>query len=221
MALRSRHASCVLVAAAMSALCSCSYTVQHLDRRHGLDGERMAASDVRVEDVPVKGHLVSLRRLKADGNYESVEGELLAVEARHLWLLIEKGKKRRRIARKTIEAISVEVHPSDAEALGLWTGVGIATAASHGYFAALTIPVWLLFGLPSALSAAAGNDINVPLNKLDLLKQWARFPAGMPGRHRPAREAASRPAASRPSASRPATSRPTQRRRRSDVPFFR
>jgi hypothetical protein len=84
----------------------------------------------------------------------------------------------------------MQLYPSKAGWLGLWSGIGSASTISHGMWLIFSLPIWAITGTATSLSAALNNDIDVPLEKLDLLAQFARFPAGMPRPRDPARPAA-------------------------------
>ena len=193
----------------------CGFPPKVLERRNGFGGRPMKEPP-EVSEVPVRGFSVAVTHQGTDGEQET-EGELLAVDRKFVWVLVE--QKVRRVPLPDIARVSLELYPSRAGWYGLWSGIGTAAAASNGLFAVVSGPLWALTGTTTTTTAAMGNDIEVPLDRLDRLPQFARYPAGMPPPWRPRRRVApavpppaSRPASQPAPASRPApASQPVER----------
>jgi len=172
-----RENGAVITARALSLtllVASCASSGQ-LDRGKGFGGD--PAKDVSVDQVPVHGHEVRVEHRSDDGMVLT-EGELLAVDAMHLWIRTRSGTIT--IPRGSIRAVEVELHPSGAVAAGLWTAGGTISTVSHGFFLVLTGPLWLITGISATSSAAASNDLEVKPRDLSELYQYARFPQGLP-----------------------------------------
>jgi hypothetical protein len=58
--------------------------------------------------------------------------------------------------------------------------VGSVTTISHGFFLILTLPMWAGTGTIASVGASESNNLIVPLEDVDALFQFARFPQGMP-----------------------------------------
>jgi hypothetical protein len=127
---------------------------------------------VDVVDVPAKGFPVDLEH--ATG---SQSGELLAVDACNAYVLHDDVTIA--VASDTIRKASIEVYPGKGGLYGVWTGLGAASTASHGFLLVFTLPVWLAVGIPSTVSTGNANDIQQPHGG-GLLYQYARFPQGLP-----------------------------------------
>ena len=132
--------------------------------------------DVRVDEVPVRGSLVTVKRL--DDKDNKLVGELLGVDEEHLWLRVE--NKELPVPRVDVQRVELELYPSKAGDTGIWTGLGTASTLSHGYFLVFSAPIWLLTGITSSVSASKANTVVLEPQELDLLRQYARFPQGMP-----------------------------------------
>jgi hypothetical protein len=164
----------------------CGYPPRMLDRSKGFGGKPIVEELPSVEEVPVKGFSISVEHRDDQGKEQSFSGELLAVDQDHLWVLVDQGPVR--VHRHRITEVSLELHPSGAGWFGAWFGIGAASCISHGWFSIFSVPIWLATGIPSTVGAALGNDLDVPLDRIDELNRFARYPAGMPvlwdGRHR-------------------------------------
>ena len=182
--------------AALPLLGGCSHAT--LDRGAGYGGKPLAASDLRVEDVPVFGHTVIVR-FRPRGK---VEGELLAVKADRLVLRV--ARRRVEVLHNEIDEVGVVLYPAGAGWLALWTVLGGASTVSHGLYLLITAPViWAGGGGATAATAGLFNKLWVKRADVARLYQYARYPAGMPVRAepeelppatRPATRPASRPA---------------------------
>jgi len=160
-------------------------------RRQQLGGSPIENIDIRK--VPVRGFLVEVEYFTSSDkrDTEDVEGELLAIDQSHIWVL-DKKKRTWAIARHRIDDIDIELFSNDAKiGASLWTAGGAVSAISHGWFFALSLPVWLGVGIPTAV--ASSGTKGVPKSKLDLLYQYARFPAGIPPSWRAHRIIGARP----------------------------
>jgi hypothetical protein len=129
------------------------------------------SSGQSVEDVPVRGHVITLSTRRG-----SITGELLAVGPREVIIL---GDDDGQIVQfSEIEDIDIKLYHSDESAAGVWTGLGTASALTHGMFALITIPVWLISGI--SVTQAEATRSRVEGVELATLYQYARFPQGLP-----------------------------------------
>jgi hypothetical protein len=116
----------------------------------------------------------------------TVDGELLAVAADSVFVLMPTGL--RVVPRDSVmRAILGGYNAQWGQSAG-WTTLGVLGSASHGWYAGISAPLWILVG-----SLATGAASRAPLRKADghapperRAAQWAaiglfaRFPAGMP-----------------------------------------
>lgn len=61
-----------------------------------------------------------------------------------------------------------------------WTLVGILSCASHGFFAALSVPVWLIAGSICTAGQNSTGFAAFPRRSWPELRRFARFPQGLP-----------------------------------------
>lgn len=144
--------------------------------RHGGLNRRVSYGDptsVRVEDVPVRGFGATVTTRD-----RSLSGELLAVDQDHLYLL--DGGDTLDIPTGDIEKVTVDLYPSQAGWILVWTLVGIASTLSHGRFLLITAPTWLVVGGVTAGTTYAASVKGVHPGDVVYLWQFARFPAGLP-----------------------------------------
>jgi hypothetical protein len=152
---------------------SCSHSSRPFDRSVPIGSP---SSGETVADVPVRGHVITVTTHRG-----SVTGELLAVGPAELILLAENDG--RIVSFSEIEDVDIKLYPSRSVATGVWTGVGTATAVSHGWWLIISMPVWLISGI--TVSVGEAENTRVEGVKLAQLYQYARFPQGMPDTLRP------------------------------------
>ena len=132
---------------------------------------------VRVDQVPVKGfHVTAIAR--AGGT--DVEGELLAADGKSLWIAPIAGPAVVKVAAAHLRAVKTEPYEDNTPALGAWTLAGASSTISHGCLLVCTLPAWLVVGGATTGASAAANDIEIEPDRADLLRQYARYPQGMP-----------------------------------------
>jgi hypothetical protein len=168
------------LACVISAACGTSLP---LDRTRSLGPPAAKGS---VEDVPVRGYPIEV---ELNGDCKKA-GELMAVDTKYIWVLQsaraartrDKNGPERLLALRLDQAtsVSVEVHPSDSAMIGVWTALGAISTASHGGFLVLSLPVWLVTGISSSVSASSSNDADGEPKDFNKLFHFARFPQGMP-----------------------------------------
>ena len=131
--------------------------------------------NVPVEDVPIFGAICAIDLV----NGSATTGELLAVERDHLYLyrfgaVVE-------IPRSDVASLELrDLYTSGAPFYGLWMAGGLGSAVSHGWLAIVSVPLWLIAGIPVIIGAALSNDLRLGPADLDQAYQFARYPQGMP-----------------------------------------
>ncbi len=74
----------------------------------------------------------------------------------------------------------VVFYPDGMVGLGLWTLVGVASTITHGFGAVISIPIWLLFGIPSIIGRSYEPVFVYSEKELDKMSIYARYPQGVP-----------------------------------------
>jgi len=116
--------------------------------------------------------------LARDGS--EIEGELIAVQDDSVFVLTSEGVLAA-LAYADAEQARSAFYRSEYGNLVLWAALGTVASISHGWFAAGTVPLWIIIG-----SVAAGSDSRAPMETVRRDEQWskirmfARFPQGMP-----------------------------------------
>lgn len=158
-----------LLAGACVAFVGCAHLTGP-DRSKGYGG---SPATVAVGDVPVTGHEVSV---EAGG--ETVEGELLGLDATNLYVLAD--RRTVSVPRWTVSTVRIRLYDSASTAAGIWTTLGTVSTISHGYFLVFSAPIWLATGIPTTVVTANRARLRVGSDQLDPLSQFARFPQGLP-----------------------------------------
>ena len=119
-----------------------------------------------------------------------LEGELLAIEPDSLFILsLSTGVVG--VPTTKVEHATVFVHTTDVTAGAAWTVTGAVSTLSHGYFFLISLPVWAIVGGVSTYQLAhegtksytqRGADGKTGSKRLDEMRKYARFPAGLPDR---------------------------------------
>ena len=139
-------------------------------------GDRMRDPPPLAE-VPVHGH-----RVTVEARLRDVTGELLAVDARSVWVLEGEDELARPVAVpiEDVRSVGIEVLDSGVAMAATWSAIGTVSTLSHGILLVFSAPVWAASGIGSSVYEGNANDIEVPRDRLDVLSQYARFPQGMP-----------------------------------------
>lgn len=167
----------LVLGAVVAGLVPACASTEALNRAAGSGGTPI--DELPIEKVPVRGFTVGVRWASSSGAALSLTGELLAVDEETLW--VARGDRPQEIPRGAIDVVWLELYPSSgAGGLTAWAVVGQLANLSHGLLFVFSGPIWSLLTAPSIVTSAMGNDLKVPLDRLGELRQFARYPAGMP-----------------------------------------
>jgi hypothetical protein len=112
------------------------------------------------------------------GKPQRVHGELIAVTADSVWVLMQTAGLVVPTAAVTRGKLTAYQEPSGT-ATG-WTALGVLSTASNGLLLILTAPLWIITGTASASSASHEPERFAPPFAWADLATFARFPQGMP-----------------------------------------
>ena len=108
-------------------------------------------------------------------------GELVAVEPDTVFLLTSSGLHT--IARASINAARVGTYDSEWANIVYWVTGATLMTASHGWYASITAPIWIIVGSITAAAVSRGPIEDVRGNdthRWNEVSKFARFPQGMP-----------------------------------------
>jgi hypothetical protein len=105
-----------------------------------------------------------------------VQGELIATGPDSLHVLTATGLVS--IPMKELNAATLSTYESHWGTVALWSAMGGLSTPSHGLFAILSLPLWLITGTVASSSASGGPIVQSTAP--ELLRPYARFPQGMP-----------------------------------------
>ena len=112
-----------------------------------------------------------------------VMGEFLAVDSDSLYVLsavADPGDPVVGISRDIIKKAKVaSFDPAMAQATG-WVAMGAISTLSHGLGAAISMPIWVIFGSAMAAGHSRSPLEYYPTLSWDELNMYARFPQGPP-----------------------------------------
>jgi hypothetical protein len=133
------------------------------------------AEGFELSDVPVLGYQV--RVVPQMG--PDVTGELLGVDGEHVFVLDGRGV--RIIHLTDLRQVYVDVMNSSNGVVGaVATGVGTVSTISHGILLVLSAPAWAVLGTAAAVAASAAQRAEFSRASINLLRDYARFPQGVP-----------------------------------------
>jgi hypothetical protein len=141
------------------------------DRGSALDG-------VPVHAVPVHGYLAQVTTV--DGGL--IEGELLAVDERQVWVLGGAQGPVWSVGWIQVRKVAVQLHANRTGWYTLWSLAGLASSATHGWLALISVPLWAVGGSAAVATSGPTSKARVRGKRPDVqgLAQYARFPAGPP-----------------------------------------
>ena len=160
----------VCFAAAALLVSACKMT-EALERDRHL-GKR--EQNVDIAEVPVLGSNVDVAQTPPMAD---VHGELLAVDAKHLWVM--KGVAAAPIHFEHIREVRVARYDGQAAIGGFWAVLGAISGISHGFWVLISAPLWGTIGGAAAATMSAGESVAKP-GGFTALKPYARFPQGLP-----------------------------------------
>lgn len=82
----------------------------------------------------------------------------------------------------------LEVDEKNDTEYGLWTLGGSVSTVTHGFFAVISLPVWLLAGIPAAVGESSRDRYEAEQpdsNYWSDINKFARFPQGLPSNINP------------------------------------
>lgn len=112
-----------------------------------------------------------------DSARRRVDGELIAVDRDSIHVLTATGLVS--LGMHAVRDVTLTTFAQPRGDLQAWALFGTASAATHGLFAVLTVPTWLLVGGLSNASAARAPVVELK-DGVDELRKFARFPQGLP-----------------------------------------
>jgi hypothetical protein len=129
-----------------------------------------------ITEVPILGHGCEAH-LRGGG---AIEGELLAVDERTIWVALTEARGVLAIPREDVVRVAISLEENQAPEIVGWATGGLVSTASHGVFALVSGPIWLFTGLGLAAGEGVSAWTSVAPDGFDTLFQFARFPAGPP-----------------------------------------
>lgn len=174
----------IVAVVSLSLMLSACLSKAQLDRSESLSGTT-SAHGVQVSEVPVRGFLarVSFASFEGQGDFLHLEGELIAVDHRMIWLRVTDDDNCL-LALDLSQIANVEVYDvydANADVVALWSTLGLLSTLSHGFVLVMTAWTWILPGAVLVSRAATASDLEVDeSHQLPQLYQFARFPQGVP-----------------------------------------
>ena len=124
-----------------------------------------------------RGGWITVRYGAADPG-EELDGELLAVEEDSLYVLTNGGPRSAPITQ--VRRAELWRYGSEYGGLAAWTVLGALSTASNGYYAGITLPLWILGGTISTAGQSRAPRLTRPGDSWTRFRAFARFPQGLP-----------------------------------------
>ena len=138
-----------------------------------------------TDDVPtnVYGGWITINTepdsLDQEDEWLQYNGEFIAVDEENIYVLYDTVYT---IIKRKIYLSILDLDQKNAAAYGGWVAVGALSTLSHGYYAGLSLPIWLLAGIPIAAGESRRDRYEAEY-PTDLywndVKKFARFPQGI------------------------------------------
>jgi len=106
-------------------------------------------------------------------------GEFISVDDSIVYILYDSLY---RIPKRIISESVLELDEKNTTVYGLWVLGGSLLTISNGYYAGITLPLWLAAGIPTAAGESTRDryEMNYPDDKYwNDIKKFARFPQGV------------------------------------------
>jgi hypothetical protein len=159
-----------LLVLALSAACATAPTNRASNEGDREDGHSVA-------DVPVFGFGAEV----TERSGMEAEGELLAVDAEHVWINGPGGPAP--LHRMDIDHVIVWVSGDKSwVGFGVWTLLGTLSSVSNGLFLVFSAPIWLGTGIATSTASSSYNRARFEKPNFTNLWQFARYPQGLPVR---------------------------------------
>jgi hypothetical protein len=117
--------------------------------------------------------------LNPDENWMQYSGEFIASEDSMIYLLYDSLYQ---IPKSRITESILELDEKNTTTYGLWVFGGSILTLSNGYYAGITLPLWLLAGIPTVVGESARDryEMDEPTQEYwNSIKMFARFPQGV------------------------------------------
>lgn len=113
---------------------------------------------------------------------ENAQGELIAIRRDSLFVLTQTLVQDTLIAVAADQVSHGRLATCDANHMLLvgWTAGGLLTTPSHGWFLALSVPLWIITGTVAAIGQSYVPIEKLPVESWKDLRKFARFPQGLP-----------------------------------------
>jgi len=117
--------------------------------------------------------------LSPEEKWMQYSGEFISYDESNIYLLYDSLYQ---IPKSKIRNSTLELDQKNATAYGVWVFLGTVSTISNGYYSAITAPLWLAAGIPSAVgeSARDRHEEDEPTQEYwDSINMFARFPQGI------------------------------------------
>ena len=117
--------------------------------------------------------------INPDEKWMQYSGEFISLDDNNIYLLYDTLYQ---LPKRKISNSILELDTKNSTAYGLWVFGGSVSTLSHGYYAAITLPLWLMFGIPSAVGESVRDryESDEPTEEYwNSIQMFARFPQGI------------------------------------------
>jgi hypothetical protein len=119
---------------------------------------------------------------KPDKRGLPIEGEFIGIQHEQVYILPLEGGARM-ISMDSIASARLQIHRKQHGRIAGWTGLGVISTLSHGFYLIISAPVWLLSGIISAVSVSKEGDFEATAPSRgwwNEMAKFSRFPQGVP-----------------------------------------
>ncbi|HSW55778.1 MAG TPA: hypothetical protein VLH59_11885 [Ignavibacteriaceae bacterium] len=117
--------------------------------------------------------------LHPDENWKQYSGEFIASEDSNIYLLYDSLYQ---IPKRNIIESTLELDEKNTTTYGLWVFGGSVLTLSNGIYAGITLPLWLLAGIPTVVGESSRDRYETDESTEEYwngIKMFARFPQGI------------------------------------------
>ena len=113
----------------------------------------------------------------SESGEKTAEGEFIAVEKNKVYLLTGIGLEE--IPTHEVQHVTFATY-KEKRIVGVWAVLGFLSTASHGYYAGISAPIWLIAGIATASAESTSGVSKSDAIAWEEIRKYAHFPQGIP-----------------------------------------
>jgi len=106
------------------------------------------------------------------------QGELIAIQDENIYLLT--AEELAVVPINNVHNSAIYVYKNSVDSVGIWALLGTLSTISHGFYALISAPIWIISGSLNASGESKSGCLKYPDKDWQEFRKFARFPQGIP-----------------------------------------